>query len=70
MEHNIGEILNSIIVDNPKFFKNFTNETEDNSIMSFIEIVDEYKHIIRLKETEIKLPEGIINQLKKHFQIL
>jgi len=70
MEQNIGTILNSIVVDNPGFFREFTHETPRDSIMHFIEFINENDHIIKLKETEIKLPAGIINQLRAHFTII
>ena len=68
MPENIGFVLNSIIVANPAFFRNIHHVTEDQSIMYFIEVVD--NNTIRLREREARLLPEIIEQLREYFEII
>lgn len=66
--NNVGFILNSIVVANPVFFKNFHHVTEGDSILYFIEVIND--HTIRLRERELKLLPEIVIQLNEHFEIV
>jgi hypothetical protein len=65
---NVGYILNSIIVANPVFFQNYGHAIENDSILYFVEVIDDYT--IRIKDTQLKLTSEIINQLQQHFNIV
>lgn len=68
MIQNVGYILNSIVVANPVFFKNYSHVIKEDSILYFIDVVDDFT--IRVKNTQLKLTPEIINQLQAHFNII
>jgi hypothetical protein len=69
MSRSAGNILNATIARHPTFFINFNHVIGDNSILYFLDIIDENTIRIKTNTTITLLPE-IIDDLKSNFTII